>query len=267
MIQGVRDPLGGINSLWPLFGIANQMLAAIALCLATTIILKMQLSPKGGEPVAKAGKPTFALIALVPLVWLVAVTCTAGAQKIWHPDPRIGFLAQAGVLRQKAPELEANLNAARAAGDAATIGAAEEALHTNRMLEFNNILDAVVAGAFLVLVTAILFVSVREWILLLSGRKPAVLHEAEPAWLPDYAVKEAGPNLRTAAGAAVIAIGLAKEWSGESHLERARQQACACSRAGESADSPRFQRRGHPSLEKIYVETTERRFNGVRRCC
>ncbi|HEY4984382.1 MAG TPA: carbon starvation CstA family protein, partial [Verrucomicrobiae bacterium] len=83
LIQGVRDPLGGINSLWPLFGIANQMLAAIALCLATTIILKMQLqkqsSVEGRE--SRAGRPAFALIALIPLMWLLAVTFTAGVEK------------------------------------------------------------------------------------------------------------------------------------------------------------------------------------------
>ena len=78
------------------------------------------------------------------------------------------------------------------------------------------------AGTFLVLVTAIIVLSVREWILLLSRRKPAVLHETESVWLPDYALKEAGPNFRTVAGAAVIAFGLAKELSGESHFERAQ---------------------------------------------
>src|SRR5205814_1995872 len=96
LIQGVRDPLGGINSLWPLFGIANQLLAAIALCLGTTIILKMSL---GEESIAKGGegsrmrKPAVALITMIPLIWLLAVTMTAGAQKIFHSDPRIGFLA------------------------------------------------------------------------------------------------------------------------------------------------------------------------------
>ncbi|HKW28926.1 MAG TPA: carbon starvation CstA family protein [Verrucomicrobiae bacterium] len=290
LIQGVRDPLGGINSLWPLFGIANQMLAAIALCLGTTIILKMALQGRAGVALAShlgigaqgadikletgaapvLRTPWFALITLIPLVWLVAVTFTASVQKIWHPDPRVGFLAQAGVLHQKTPGLEANLTAARSGGDATAIDAAEESLRANRMLEFNNVLDAAVAGTFLVLVTAIIFVSVREWILLLSRHKAAVLHETEPVWLPDYAVKEAGPNFRTAAGAAVIALGLAKEWSGESHFERAQQQAFTCSRACESADSPQI----HPamqddrkSLEKIYVETMEQRFNGVRRCC
>ena len=118
--------------------------------------------------------------------------------------------------------------------------------------EFNNLLDAVVAGIFLVLVTAIILLSVREWILLLSRRKPAVLHETEPVWLPDYALKETGPNLRTAAGAAAIALGLAKELSGESHFERARQQACVCEQHSD---------------KQIFARATEERFNGVRRCC
>src|SRR5260370_41090288 len=89
LVQGVRDPLGGINSLWPLFGIANQMLAAIALCLATTIILKLQLQPEGGvtrrpgslglvELVPPKRKPALALVTLIPLVWLGAVEITAG---------------------------------------------------------------------------------------------------------------------------------------------------------------------------------------------
>jgi hypothetical protein len=93
---------------------------------------------------------------------------------------------------------------------------------------------------------------VREWILLLSRRKPAVLHETEPVWLPDFALKEAGPNLRTAAGAAALAFGLAKELSGESHFERARQQACECARHSD---------------KQIFAHATEDRFNGVRRCC
>ena len=266
LIQGVRDPVGGINSLWPLFGIANQMLAAIALCLATTIILKMQLGapasgtariekPAGPEAGAPRRSPALALITFIPLVWLVAVTFTAGVQKIFHPDPRIGFLAQAQNLAGKMPALQNALDSASAAGDGMAIDAAQNALHANSELQFNNILDAAVAGIFLALVAAIVFVSIREWILLLSRRKPAVLHETEPVWLPDYAVVEGGRKFGGAAGAAALTLALAKEWSGESHLERAHQQAqavCACHRA---------------NAQQIYVEATEQRFNGVRRCC
>jgi hypothetical protein len=93
----------------------------------------------------------------------------------------------------------------------------------------------------------------REWILLLSRRKPAVLHETEPVWLPDYAVAEGQPLY--IAGTAALALALAKEWAGESHLERVHQQAqvvCEC----------------HPATaQQIYVKATEQRFNGVRRCC
>ena len=254
LIQGVRDPLGGINSLWPLFGIANQMLAAIALCLGTTILLKMQLSvPKVEGPSLRTGRPALALITLIPLAWLVAVTFTAGAQKIWHPDPRIGFLAQARVLAEKAPDLENSLEEANTTGDATAIETARKALQANDTLRFNNVLDAAVAGIFLALVTTIIFLSLREWLLLLSRRKPAVLHETEPVWLPGYAVAE-GKSLHIA-GTAALALALAKEWSGESHLERAQQQAqavCTC----------------HPAnAQQIYVEVTEQRFNGVRRCC
>ena len=167
----------------------------------------------------------------------------------------VRFLAQAQTLAAKTPDLQRALANARSMGDAAATDAAQRALQTNNTLRFNNGLDAVVAGIFLVLVSAIIFLSVREWLLLLSKRKPAVLHETEPVWLSDYALKETGPNLSTAAGAAAITLALARELSGESHLERAHQQAqavCEC----------------HPaSTQQIYVEVTEQRFNGVRRCC
>jgi carbon starvation protein len=281
LIQGVRDPLGGVNSLWPLFGIANQMLAAIALCLATTIILKMQLqkSSAGVPPAAHEAKcaplaagtaalrsPCLALITLIPLIWLVAVTFTAGAEKISHSDPRIGFLAQAQMLAEKTPALQSTLTNANAAGDATTIDAAQKTLHANRTLRFNNLLDAAVAGIFLTLVVAIVLLSLREWFLLLSRRKPAVLHETEPVWLPDYAVLEGGRKFSGAAGAAALALALAKEWSGESHLERAQQ--CECGRVCENADVPRTHVRGYDkAVQQVYVEATEQRFNGVRRCC
>jgi carbon starvation protein len=283
MIQGVRDPLGGINSLWPLFGIANQMLAAIALCLGTTIILKMALGAPnsdsarakshlhaGSETGAPRRSPWLALVTFFPLVWLVAVTFTAGVEKIWHPNPRIGFLAQAQNLKAKIDEVDKHNKVIHQTivdtnpppfedGSGKTMVQTQIQLETaiaeypqNRSLYFNNLLDAAVVGTFLVLVAAIIVLSVREWFLLLSKRKPAVLHETAPVWLPDYALKETGPNLRTAAGAAALAFGLAKELSGESHFERARQQVCVCEQHSD---------------KQIFVRATEERFNGVRRCC
>jgi carbon starvation protein len=275
LIQGVRDPLGGVNSLWPLFGIANQMLASIALCLATTIILKMMLRrgasvPPGRSdgdisPEARTGQtpvlrsPALAIITLVPLVWLFAVTMTAGVQKIWHADPRIGFLAQAGALKEKLPQLEAGLAAARAAGDANAIEEAGKALKASEMLRFNNVLDAIVAGVFLVFVAVIALLSVREWILLLARKKAAVLFETPPVWLPDYAVVEGGRKFGGAAGATALALALAKELSGESHLERAQQaQLCQCNQSEHKTGK---------TAGQLYVEVTERRSNGIRRCC
>jgi carbon starvation protein len=279
LVQGVRDPLGGINSLWPLFGIANQMLAAIALCLATTILLKMELlrgvvaeseirgpksesSPRSEarSPETRIGRSWLALVTLVPLVWLVSVTFTAGVQKIGHSDPRIGFLAQAKVLGEKAPELATAVEAARAVGEAKALAATEAALKANRTLRFNNLLDAVVAGGFLLLASAVILLSLREWWLLLSRRKPAVLHESDPVWLPEYAVKEGGPNLRTAAGTAALALGLAKELSGEAAIEReqAKSPPCVCE-ATVTED--------HAARKAAYLRATEARFTGVRRCC
>jgi carbon starvation protein len=267
LIQGVRDPLGGINSLWPLFGIANQMLAAIALCLGTTIILKMMLRRTGVAPVSNFEKtelkfetgatpvlrsPWLALITLIPLVWLLTVTFTAGAEKIWHPDPRIGFLAAAKDFAGKQATVEQQLHGENEKWTTEMDAKARSDVKRLRTLRNNNLLDAAVTGTFLALVAAIILMSIREWILLLSKRKPAVLCETEPVWLPDYALKESGPNLRSAAGAATLALGLARELSGETQFERAKQQACVCEQHSD---------------KQVFAQVTKERFNGVRRCC
>jgi carbon starvation protein len=144
LYQGVTDPLGGINSLWPLFGIANQLLAAIALCVGTTVIIKM-------------GKQRYAFVTLIPLTWLVIVTMTAGSLKIFSSDPKLGFLAHAGMVADKvaAGTLPAG---AKTAADAA------------RMV-FNDRLDAAVAGFFLVSVVIVLVASIAEWIGVLRGTR------------------------------------------------------------------------------------------------
>jgi carbon starvation protein len=275
LIQGVRDPLGGVNSLWPLFGIANQMLSAIALCLATTIILKMTLAETGGQQPGSGAahfqlrtlpRPVLALITLVPLVWLLAATMTAGVQKIGHPDARIGFLAQAGALNEKLPALEQAAAAARMSGETSAIETAETALQSNRMLHFNNVLDALVAGLLLVLVAAVVLISIREWILLLARRKLAVLHESDPVWLPNYALAESKPL--QVASLLALAFALAKELSGEAHFERAQASVCQCPHAEEQPSAGAHRGALNAKIDRqVYVEVTEHRFNGVRRCC
>jgi carbon starvation protein len=150
LYQGVMDPLGGINSLWPLFGIANQLLAVVALCVATSILIKMK-------------KARFAWVTLLPMLWLVLVTQTAGCQKIFHSDPRIGFLAEAG-------RLEGLLTAGKVP--------ANQVMAVQRQI-FNNRLDAVVTGLFALMVLVILIDCAREWLRILTHRKIPVLHEAE----------------------------------------------------------------------------------------
>ncbi|HXT39141.1 MAG TPA: carbon starvation CstA family protein [Candidatus Angelobacter sp.] len=280
LIQGVRDPLGGINSLWPLFGIANQLLAAIALCLATTVILKMQLGGKplsAGKPPAESietgvpsGRPTrpiFVLVTLVPLVWLLTVTMTAGWQKIFDDDPKIGFLAAANVYSAK---ISGAFPATGVAKSDDALAAAQATLAPNKRLLFNSLLDAFVAAFFLVLVVLIVAISVREWILLLARKRVAILRESDPVWLPDYAVAEGRP-LRILSLLA-LAFALARELSGEAALDRAQQTARACdcglpehhtvNLSGEQkASTPTTTR------EQLYIETLEKRYRGINRCC
>jgi carbon starvation protein len=139
--QSVKDPLGGINSLWPLFGISNQLLATVALCVATTIIIKM-------------GKARYAAVTLVTLGWLVSVTFTASWHKMLDPNPRIGFLAHARQL-----------------------AAAPSSPELSRLI-FNDRLDALVTGILVCMVALVLLQSALEWAGVLSGRKQAQVKEA-----------------------------------------------------------------------------------------
>ena len=153
--QGVIDPLGGINSLWPLFGIANQLLAAIALCVSSTIIIKM-------------GKLRYSWVTLVPLVWLASATLTAGWQKVFSPDPALGFLSHAQSLAAST-----NPDAAR--------------------LIFNDQLDAGLSIFFMLIVVVVIVASMREWWLIAAKRKAPQVHEA--------------PFVQTAFDAYAVAVG------------------------------------------------------------
>ena len=138
--QGVIDPLGGINSLWPLFGIANQLLAAIALCVSTTIIIKM-------------GRIRYSWVTIAPLIFLSVATLTAGWQKVFSPDPALGFLAHARSL------------ATSTSPDAAR-------------LIFNDNLDAALCIFFMLIVVVVIFASAREWYLVAAKRKAPKVNEA-----------------------------------------------------------------------------------------
>jgi carbon starvation protein len=139
LYQGVVDPLGGINSLWPLFGIANQLLAGVALCVATTVLVKM-------------GKLRYAWVPLAPLAWLAAATLTAGWQKVFSPDPKLGFLAHAQSLVPNAP--------------------------TAARMIFNDRIDAALALFFMAIVVVVILASAREWYQIAARKKAPQVNEA-----------------------------------------------------------------------------------------
>jgi carbon starvation protein len=149
LYQGVIDPSGGINSLWPLFGIANQLLSAIALCVATTVLVKMY-------------RARYMWITATPLAWLIVVTFSAGLEKIFSDQPRVGFLSHATALQQAIDS--GRVSATRLAETQATI--------------FNERLDAVLCGLFLLLVSVIVLDSLRVWYGLLRGTRSTVTSES-----------------------------------------------------------------------------------------
>jgi carbon starvation protein len=155
LLQGVQDPLGGINTLWPLFGISNQLLAAVALAVATTVLIR-------------SGKARYAWVTLLPLAWLLVVTLTAGWQKIFAADPRLGFLSHA-------------------AATAAQVAAGTLEASRGARLIFNDRLNVAVAALFMTVVVLVVISSVRVWLGILQGRTPATTREA-PYVATTYAV-------------------------------------------------------------------------------
>ena len=134
LYQGVVDPLGGINTLWPLFGIANQMLAAMALIMCTVVLFRMK-------------KQRYAWVTLVPTTWLLICTCVAGWQKLFDSNPKIGFLAQAH--RFEAALAEGKL-----------LAPAKSVAQMNQVI-VNNYVDAVLTGVFMAVVVAMVVFGVR----------------------------------------------------------------------------------------------------------
>jgi carbon starvation protein len=151
LVVGVLDPLGGINQLFPLFGIANQLLAAVALTVATTILLKM-------------GKLKYIWVTLVPLAWDAVVTLTASWQKIFHADPRIGFFAQ----RSAAQEALAN-------GEPFT---GTSTLAQTEQIITNATVDGILSIIFALAIIVVIADAVWVWVGLIFGSEEPEMHEA-----------------------------------------------------------------------------------------
>ncbi len=145
LYQGVVDPLGGINTLWPLFGISNQMLAAVALILATVVLFKMK-------------RERFAWVTMVPTAWLLICTLTAGYQKVFHENPKIGFLAHAAKFKA-------------AAAEGQVLAPAKTAVQMQQIV-MNDYIDATLAAIFIAVVLSILAFGIRSCLRALREDKP-----------------------------------------------------------------------------------------------
>jgi carbon starvation protein len=134
LYQGVVDPLGGINTLWPLFGIANQMLAGIALILATCVLFKLK-------------RDRYAWVTIVPTIWLLICTLTAGWQKVFDANPKVGFLSHAGKYSE--------------ALDKGQVLAPAKSIEEMNRIIFNDYLDAALAGLFILVVVSVLVFGIK----------------------------------------------------------------------------------------------------------
>ncbi len=151
LYQGVVDPLGGINTLWPLFGISNQMLAAVALILATVVLFRLK-------------REKFAWVTMVPTVWLLICTLTAGYQKLFHENPRIGFLAHAEKFKT-------------AAANGEVLAPAKSVAQMQQII-MNDYIDASLAAIFIAVVLSILVFGIRSCLQALREDKPTTVEAA-----------------------------------------------------------------------------------------
>lgn len=151
LYQGAIDPLGGINTLWPLFGISNQMLAVIALAVGTVILVKM-------------GKAVYSWITVIPLLWLTCVTMTAGWSKLFDPNPAHGFIATAD-------KYQAAINQNQVIGAAKTI----DQMH---QIVLNNYVDAILTGVFMIIVFIILLDATKVCYQVIVKKEKLPLHES-----------------------------------------------------------------------------------------
>jgi carbon starvation protein len=156
LYAGVNDPLGGINQLFPLFGIANQLLAAVALTVGTTILIKM-------------GKLRYAWVTALPLAWDAAVTLTASYQKIFSSDPAIGFFAQraAAVQSIEAGKLNDTLKGLKA-----------ESIQDAHQILVNTTVDGVLSILFAVMIIIVILDAARVWFSIIRGTKESEMSEA-----------------------------------------------------------------------------------------
>jgi len=145
LYQGVSDPLGGINTLWPLFGISNQMLAAIALTLCTVVLFKMK-------------RQQYAWVTLVPTTWLLICTLTAGMEKIFHSNPKIGFLSNAERFQAALAQDQ-------------ILAPAKSVAQMNQII-FNNYLNAGLAALFMLVLLSVVFYGIKQCLIALKSNQP-----------------------------------------------------------------------------------------------
>jgi carbon starvation protein len=153
LYQGVTDPLGGINMLWPLFGIANQMLAGIALMLCTVVLFKMK-------------RDRYAWVSIVPALWLLICATTAGWMKLFDPNPSVGFLAQANRYRHA-------ISTDELIPPSADFGAMQQVM-------ISNYINAALTAVFMIVVFAVLLYSIKA---IVRARSVGVRTDRETAYV------------------------------------------------------------------------------------